>query len=280
MQITVITEDRPSSNGQFHEEHGLALYFEWNGKPWLFDTGASDSILDNLKAAHIVPETLYGIVLSHAHNDHAGGLEALLGVNPQVRVWLSREAVGRRCFSLRGEQLCDISMNHTLLERYPDRFIFLEKSGYIEQGMFVLVAQDVPCSPNNQKVRLFTEREGKRVPDDFQHEISLILKDGTRKILLAGCAHRRIQNIVKSARILTGDWPDVIVGGCHLPDSMERVEQQAEELARFLMELPVPPLLFTGHCTGNRAASVLTQEMKERMVLMCCGMKREVSQEL
>ena len=274
MRITVITENRPSPDGRFRSEHGLALLFERNGRLWLFDTGASAAVLDNLRAAGTDPADLYGIVLSHAHNDHAGGVEALLEVNPQVRVRLSREAFGRRCFSLRTGRLRDISMNETLPDRYPGRFVPVDGSRELEPGMRVLAAEEVSAGPRD--ARLLTECGGERMPDDFRHEISLVLADGDRTVLLAGCAHRGLRNIVEACRRVTGRWPDAVAGGCHLPDGAEGTERRAAELARYLSELPTRPFLFTGHCTGERAAAVLKERMGERMVLMHCGMEREV----
>ncbi len=276
MRITVITENRPSPDGRFRSEHGLALLFEWNGRPWLFDTGASAAVLDNLRVAGTDPSELYGIVLSHAHDDHAGGVEALLEANPQVRVWLSREAFGRRCFSLRTGRLRDISMDGTLPDRYPGRFVPVAGSGELEPGMRVLTAAEVSADCCLPDARLLTECGGERMPDDFQHEISLVLADGDRTVLLAGCAHRGLRNIVEACRKVTGRWPDAVAGGCHLPDGAESTERRAEELARYLSELPTRPFLFTGHCTGERAAAVLKERMGERMALMRCGMKREV----
>ena len=56
-------------------EHGLSLYIEENGKKYLFDTGQSGVFLKNAKELGVNLENLDGIILSHGHYDHCGGLE-------------------------------------------------------------------------------------------------------------------------------------------------------------------------------------------------------------
>ena len=63
---------------------------------------------------------------------------------------------------------------------------------------------------------LLMEREGEKVQDDFTHEQNLLLLCEGKKVLLAGCAHRGIANILNCAEKIAGGEMDLVIGGFHL----------------------------------------------------------------
>ena len=77
MKVKILNENTAGKRG-FLAEHGLSLLIETGGPRWLFDTGQTDVFLKN--AEHLSEDLLHldGIILSHGHFDHCGGLEYLV----------------------------------------------------------------------------------------------------------------------------------------------------------------------------------------------------------
>lgn len=76
MNISVINENTAGKRG-FLAEHGLSLLIEHEGKRWLFDTGQTDVFMKNAALLGERLMGLNGIILSHGHFDHCGGLKFL-----------------------------------------------------------------------------------------------------------------------------------------------------------------------------------------------------------
>ena len=68
-------------------EHGLSLYLEYRGRAWLLDTGTSGAFAANADALGLDLERVEGVVLSHGHDDHAGGLPAFFARNRRAKVY-------------------------------------------------------------------------------------------------------------------------------------------------------------------------------------------------
>ncbi len=93
-RITILYDafGKPSAMTQ---DWGYSALLEYGGKRILFDTGNNPRIFaKNVKAAGVNLKTLDAVVISHRHLDHTAGLNHLLGVNPDVKIYAPREAFG------------------------------------------------------------------------------------------------------------------------------------------------------------------------------------------
>ena len=113
---------------------------------------------------------------------------------------------------------------------------------------------------------LFEQAAAGLVPDTFRHEQNLLIQEGDRAVLVAGCAHRGIVNILAEARRRLGRDPDAVVGGFHLfqlpqddPASAALIRRTGAAL------LPGNTVYYTGHCTGGYAYGMLQEILGERL---------------
>lgn len=113
MKVTIIYDNEVKKQG-LKADWGFSCLIEApNMPPILFDTGASSSILlHNMKELGISPSTIGIIVLSHAHGDHAGGLQDILELNKDAELYLpasfGRAVPGRKMVQVRSAtQICE-----------------------------------------------------------------------------------------------------------------------------------------------------------------------------
>jgi len=106
MKITIIYDNETCQPG-LEAAWGFACLVEANGQRLLFDTGGRGEILlRNLEALNLDPRSIPEIFISHGHWDHLGGLEDLLRLHRDVRVYLpcscSRPPEAREVISVQG----------------------------------------------------------------------------------------------------------------------------------------------------------------------------------
>jgi 7,8-dihydropterin-6-yl-methyl-4-(beta-D-ribofuranosyl)aminobenzene 5'-phosphate synthase len=92
-------------------------------------------------------------------------------------------------------------------------------------------------------------------------------------VIVTGCSHAGIVNIVKHAIELTNcDKIEGIVGGLHLIDAPEaRIKRTVEELCKLN-----PAWIYAGHCTGFKAQVELYLVFGERFSPLHTGMQIEI----
>ena len=89
-QLTIVFNNIPYADN-LRTGWGFACLIEGFQQTILFDTGSDgDILLSNIKELGIDPGTVSGIVLSHIHADHCGGLDKFLHRNPEVTVYLPK----------------------------------------------------------------------------------------------------------------------------------------------------------------------------------------------
>ena len=105
-----------------------------------------------------------------------------------------------------------------------------------------------------------------QVQDSFAHEQCLVISSEGKRLLLSGCAHNGILNILDRFREIYGTVPDAVVSGFHMmkaseytPEEIENIEETAKELAGY------KTMFYTGHCTGQSAFEIMKPLMPENL---------------
>ncbi len=237
MTITVLLENT-SHRPDLSAEHGLSLYVETNRHRVLFDMGQTDGFARNADTLGIDLSTVDTAILSHGHYDHGGGLPAFLSRNQTSPVYISRHAFGRY-FNGTGKY---IGLDPALREN--PRLIL--SKGKMDLGDGLTLYADAPL-PRLCDLGTFglTELQGDNlIPDPFHHEQYLLMEEppaeGGRRILISGCSHRGILNIVDYFR------PHILIGGFHV--SKMPTDSTLSDLARRLAAYGTD--FYTCHCTG------------------------------
>lgn len=269
MKIVTLVENTSISEN-YKNEHGLCLYIETEKHKCLFDLGASGLFAENAQKLGIDPEEVDLVVISHGHYDHGGGLEIFLGINKKAKIYVNHKAFNK-FYSNRGEDpKAYIGLNQKLLPN--ERFVFVEDHLVIddELELFSNVQGDKFRSTAN--LDLFIETDGVMVGDDFAHEQNLIIREGNKTVLFAGCAHNGIANILDHLSLVYKVIPDDVIGGFHLYNPSRKKSENIvliENMGHYLLSSDTT--YYTCHCTGTEPYQILRGLMGDRIQYLSTG---------
>ncbi|MBI9061617.1 MAG: MBL fold metallo-hydrolase [Marinilabiliaceae bacterium] len=254
-QITTLVENRVSGKN-LKCEHGLSFHIQTSSGSYLFDTGQSGKFIENALKLGIDLSQVDAVVLSHGHYDHAGGLLHFLEVNDRAKVYLHPQALKER-FSRSAEVLKSNGIPwRNEWQQFEDRFVFVDEPMKLEDGIHMLPnIQSVP----DYKVlnpRLVVEKDGVLVPDHFEDELLLVLKEENEPVVFCGCAHNGIVNILHHIKQQLGmDRFQLVIGGLHLAgQGQEEIQKVLEGITKFEVQHWA-----LNHCTGDEAIALFKQ---------------------
>lgn len=250
-RITILY-DAFGKDAAMTKDWGYAALVEINGKRILFDTGDDPAIFaKNVKAKGVDLTKLDFVVLSHRHGDHTSGVSYLLSANPKVKIYAPAEGLGgifgtevsskfyRKDEALPAEQRYFGGTPPEIVKMgtvFPDANIqLIDKTTEVVAGITLIAL--VSDTPGTKELR----------------ELSLAINTRDGIVLVVGCSHPGIENIVAEAAKVN---PHIhfIVGGFHLVAAQDPA---IEKIATTLHDTYKVDFLAPGHCTGEPTFAAL-----------------------
>lgn len=263
MKIKVLSENT-AGREDCPTEHGLSLYIETATKKILFDMGASSLFAENARRLAVDLAKIDFAVVSHGHDDHGGGIDAFLCTNSKANVYISKNAF-EEYFNGAGKF---IGLRPEL--RKNPRIVLTGEYVQIDENTELFSCNARRCITPINSFGLTRLANTERLPDDFQHEQYLLLKESGRRILFSGCSHKGVLNIE--------EWfsPDVLIGGFHFMklNMQEEGEDVLQTAAQKLLQHNT--VYYTCHCTGTEQYNFLKNLMNDRLHHLSCGDELEI----
>ncbi|ENK1242030.1 MBL fold metallo-hydrolase [Clostridium botulinum] len=273
MKLIALIENK--SNSELIGEHGLAIYIKYNGKRYLLDTGASDSFIDNALKLGIDLSMVDAAILSHGHYDHSGGYNGFFHINKKANVYI-REEAKELCYGKIGPFKRYIGIPKGILNKYEDRFIYVDKDYKIDEGVWLISHKADNLETKGKKAHMYRMTENGLKPDNFYHEQSLVFDTDDGLVILNSCSHAGIDTIVEEVKdIFEGKKVLAVIGGFHLMGitgtrSMRIKAEEVEGLGNRLAQLGVEHI-YTCHCTGEPAYKILKKTLGNGMEYFSTG---------
>lgn len=268
MRIINLIEDTQGEK-ELHHEHGLSFYIETQKHKILLDTGLSDAFLENAVRLGIDLTQVDMVVLSHGHYDHAGGILAFAKMNPNATIYMQKTA-GGDYYNLRDDSEKYIGIDKRILEL--PQVCFLNGDYRIDEEIYVFTDILGRKYWPQSNMLLKEKVEERFIQDAFAHEQCLVISENHENVLLSGCAHNGILNILEAYTERFEGAPDKVISGFHM---MKRGEYTAEEVeviedtARELKKLHTK--FYTGHCTGEAAFDIMKVIMGKQLIFVHSG---------
>ena len=252
-------------------EWGLSILLEADGQNILLDTGGGNAFASNARTLGLDLSRVDVGVLSHAHYDHADGLEAFFELNSRAP-FLIRQESGENCFGLKEGQMTYIGVRRGLLKAWAPRITPVSGVYGIDSGILLVPHRKDDYSAIARRGELYVERGGEYLPDDFSHEQSLVIDTPRGRVIFSSCSHTGPENVLRDVEELAGKKNVLAyVGGLHL---YRLTDEELHELCRQLKACDVGQII-TGHCTGDHAFEVLRAELGDRVRQFRVGFTHE-----
>ena len=209
---------------------GFSCLIRAKDKTILFDTGGNGNVLlSNMEKLGINPKQVDLIVLSHIHKDHIGGLGSVLRENSKVTIYLPQSfpQVFKDAIKKKGAKVVSVS---TPME--------------ISEGVY-------SCGEMGVRTK----------------EQCLILKTTSGLVIITGCAHPGIVDMVKNAKGWLKDEIYLILGGFHLS---KYSEPEVKGIIKGLREIGVKKVA-PSHCVGNASTRLFKEAWGENFLAGGCG---------
>lgn len=271
MTLTILAEDNVNpDHPELKSDHGFSLLADTGEIRLLYDFGAEGTLLANSRMLDVDLGTVDTAVLSHGHYDHADGMEDFLSVNTKATIHHGRGAFHPRWSISKGSPR-DVGISLIPTEKIVSRLAVID-SLTDSRSYTVLPAASGHRGRPAGNASLLSGPEGNRLQDDFTDELTLVLRNSKGLVVVSGCSHRGILNIIDQVKAYCSDCPiQALIGGFHLIDKDENEESLIAIGKRLKKDLPDTRII-TGHCTGKKAAATLEETMGRSIERMHAGM--------
>jgi len=223
LTITIVFDNNPYDE-RLRTSWGFAALVEHQNQTLLFDTGGDGLILlENMRILGINTSDIQGVMLSHAHNDHTGGLVYLLesGARPKIYV-----------FPGFGGNIDQETAKIT-------EVLQVEPGDSITDGLYTTGAMGGGI-----------------------REQALVIRTSKGLVVITGCAHPGIVQIVEKAKEMFDEPVYLVMGGFHLGD---KSDHQLDGIITAFRELGVHKVA-PCHCTGEEAIARFKAEYRENFI--------------
>ena len=266
MKLTTLIENNVGKQEDLYAEHGLSIYIEVDEKKFLFDTGQSGNFIENAKKLNIDLKNLDAVIISHGHYDHSGGLERLIKeINPKIKLYLG-EGFFKPKYSKREDDYYEYTGNlfdqDFLKEKNIETTFIKDELKYISENFFIISNFIRDKAFENTNLTMYLKEDGKYKKDSFYDEISIGINTDKGLVLVVGCSHVGIVNILETVIQRTGMAIYGVIGGLHL------VREDDEKINRIIDYLKDKNIKVIGacHCTGKQGKTMLSQQLDENFI--------------
>jgi len=271
-KLTILCENTVFGIGSWGAtaEHGWSVFLETDLGNYLIDTGQGLSIINNARIFKKDLGSLKGIILTHHHSDHTGGLLKVLETTGPIKVY-AHPNIFKDSYSLQIENKefnVGIPFKRGILESYGARFFFIKDYQEIDKG-FYLTGEIPRSTPYEQPdPKLVVKDASGYTPDPIEDDLTAILDTPQGPLIILGCSHAGLVNILNYICKKRGESKIfALIGGTHLVSANQ---QQLEETIRTLKAYEVQKI-GVSHCTGWQSAFRLQQEFGDRFFFCSVG---------
>ena len=229
--VITVLHDNNRLNPGLRARWGFACLVEGFEKSILFDTGGDSSVLlHNMQQLGIETAKVEVIILSHNHSDHTGGVGGFLLEKSDVSIYLPNS--------------------------FPGSF----------KRMLRSLGADVKEISGAKKLFSGVYTTGELGKDLIEH--SLVLETDSGLVIITGCAHPGVVDIIRKAKEVSGENNVYLVmGGFHLAgESAARIKSILKEFEHLSVQKVAPC-----HCSGDEARRLFRQAYGANYIECCVG---------
>lgn len=255
MEIITLIENEMGNCSKLKNEFGLSLYIKDEDIELIFDTGKSGEFTNNAEKLGIDLKNIRHIVLSHSHFDHTGGMRTLIEkYNKDFTLHISKTFFQEK-YRITEEKIEFLGNN------FDEKYLLDNKIkiDYIEKNE-IRLSKNITLFTNFQQINnfetpvkyYFRKIDNNYILDKMEDEIVIGVETSKGLVVICGCSHIGIVNIIENIKRRTNKKIYGIIGGLHLTKaSAERIKT----VMRYFEENEIK-FLGVSHCTGEEAVNI------------------------
>jgi 7,8-dihydropterin-6-yl-methyl-4-(beta-D-ribofuranosyl)aminobenzene 5'-phosphate synthase len=260
IKITTLVENHLGENLALESAHGISFLIEYGDTLYLFDTAQHDLVVKNAEELGYDLNKLNKVIISHNHYDHGGGLKSVISnFGPQdtiVHKDFFKEKYGVK--NIKKEYLGINYDRDSLLDTGSQIQEIKDDITYIDDNIFVAANFERKTDFEKVNKRFYIKENNEMTLDYFKDEIALGIESSKGLIILLGCSHPGVVNMIRSIIKKTkNEKIYCILGGTHL---VEGGEKRIYKTLNYMKDINVEYLGFS-HCTGKKAEDIFEKEM-------------------
>ncbi len=250
-KIICVVNDIALPESGLQSEHGLCMWIETPRGVALWDSGGSGEVLaHNLQTLGLDPKRVRALALSHAHDDHTGGLGYLLAANPDLPVYAHPDIFQPR-FSHKnwGYQSMGLPERSGALKVHKPLYL---NDQPVEILPALWTSGEILARPEREgrSANHFIDLEGDWETDPYRDDMSLVLETAGGIVLICGCCHAGLLNTLRHVCQRFKPPVRTVLGGTHL------ISADGTELRHVIAVLKAEfpqTQYFLNHCSGADA---------------------------
>lgn len=256
MVLRTLLENNLSQNRALIAEHGLSFMVETENMKILFDCSAGSAARKNAKKMNVSLKDTDYVVLSHSHYDHAGGYPDMAD-HGVLAPLITGPNFFEEKYAREGEKYVYLGCGFgpSFLTKKGVTHWVCEGCETLSEGCYVVGGFKRIHDFEKVPARFVRQTEDGMIADDFPDEVCLVLEREKGLVMIVGCSHPGILNMIESVRERFGKPVYAVFGGSHL---VEADEGRLAETMRLLKDMGIARAGFN-HCTGDAAQNRLSQ---------------------
>jgi len=265
-------------NEKLFAEDGMSLFVEYEGKNYLIDTGLTGKAVDNAKRMRLPINEIDAVILTHNHHAHIGGIDAVMRLNPNAKIYL-RAGAQTEVYRRNGLFKSPAGAGAGFFRKYEENLVLFNSFSEVAEGFYLASCEQFDEKHENPDSGYVFTQNKKSVPFDHSDESFAVIFPKKRKadglVLIGGCFHCGAVNMLDT---VANRWHDIpilaVIGGFHfsasnpkmLGCSAEYVTAQARGI-----KMSGAEKVYACHCTGFRGFDVMDETLGDRLMYLGGG---------
>lgn len=250
IKITTLIENK-NGDCNLKGEFGLSMLIEDDDISFVFDTGKTGEFVANGEKMGVDLKNIKHLVLSHSHFDHTGGVRTFVEkCSSDFTLHISKT------FFQEKHRITDL-IHEFLGNNFDENYI--KNSGikihYIHKDEYQ-ISKNITLHTNFKSMNDFenpTRYYFRKIYDDYildNMEDEIVVTANTKQglLIICGCSHIGIANIVENIQKRTNKKIYGIIGGLHLTKASD---ERMEKVLEYFKEKDIK-FFGVSHCTGEK----------------------------
>lgn len=268
MRFTILSENRKKYDCD--SEEGFSIFINTFNKKIMLDTGFSDLFIKNSQILNIDLRQVDDIILSHGHSDHSNGIAFFPKPKKKINLLLHPDCFLER-YSIR-RNMHYAGMNRNLEELSKTFNVIMSRTPYFLCKNICYLGEIE--RKNNFEAKVFPSVLNNNKTDYIFDDTALVIKSSSGLIIISGCSHSGICNIIEySKKIMNEKKVYAVIGGLHLK-YLDDLTYRTIEYFKYNRI----PNLYIGHCTSDDVIEVFKNELTtvSNVVSLYSGLEFEI----